>query len=325
MNILELTPTTISKDLRGKYALIYSKPKLGKTTMASQFPDNLLVAFEMGYNALGGIMAVPIMKWVEFKTVLAQLKTPAAQARYKTISIDTVAIAWEKCEEYICQQNGVATLGDIEWGKGYALCKTEFANAFRTITMLGYGLVFIAHEEIKVIKTKGLADVEMISPLIPKRAYEIVNGLVDIIGYIGVKENEDGTTQRVLCTRGTPTLVAGSRFKYMSPVIPFGYEELVNALNDAIEKSERIDGVTITNQEIKNFEEEETRSFSDTMEEAGRLWMKALDSDPDKMGPLLSGIVETYFGQPIKLSTATEKQQDLVEMVILDIKKLLEM
>ena len=34
-------------------------------------------------------------------------------------------------------------------------------------------------------------------------------------------------------------------------------------------------------------------------------------------------IVQEYFGQPIKLSTATETQQDLVESVIQDLKYLL--
>jgi hypothetical protein len=93
MDILNLEPTSISKDLKGKYVCIYSKPKLGKTTLASQFPNNLLVAFEVGYNALGGIYAVPINKWVEFKQVVSQLEKTEAKEKYKTISIDTVSIA----------------------------------------------------------------------------------------------------------------------------------------------------------------------------------------------------------------------------------------
>lgn len=324
MNILDLQPTAISKDLKGKYICIYSKPKLGKTTMASQFPNNLLAAFEMGYNALGGIIAAPIVKWTEFKDLVSQLRKEEAKQRFKTISIDTVAIAWEKCEEYICQQNSVTSIGDIPWGKGYDLCKKEFANTFRTITMLGYGLVFIAHEEVKTIKNEKGEDVEVIAPSIPKRAYEIVNAMVDIIGYIAEKD-VDGKQQRVMYTRATPTLVAGSRFKYMSPMIPFGYDELVKELNEAIEKSEKLDGITITNDEVRNFAiTSANRPFEATMAEAGELWNSIINMMGAEMGPILTGIVETYFGSPIKLSTATEKQQDLVEMVILDMRKLLQ-
>lgn len=342
MDILNLQPTTISRDLKGKYVCIYSKPKLGKTTMASQFPNNLLVAFEIGYNALGGIYAAPVNRWIEFKQIITQLEKPEARDRYKTISIDTVSIAWEKCEVYICQQNNVEALGDIPWGKGYDLCKKEFANALRRISMAGYGLVFIAHEEIKKIKKVSTSDhllpfaggavievveetgetIEVISPAMPKRAYDIVNQMVDIIGYIAEKE-ENGKMVRVMYTRGTPTLIAGSRFKYMVPIIPFGYEELVKALNDAIEKSQKLDGINLTNDKVSNFTEEERRPFEETMEEAKRCWQNAMDINSEGMGPKLSLIVETYFGQPIKLSTATERQQDLVEMVILDIKELI--
>jgi hypothetical protein len=209
--------------------------------------------------------------------------------------------------------------------------------------MAGYGLVFIAHEEIKKIKKVSTSDhllpftsgaamstiteeggetIEVISPAMPKRAYDIVNQMVDIIGYIAEKE-EDGKMVRVMYTRGTPTLIAGSRFKYMVPIIPFGYQELVDALHEAIEKSQKLDGIHLTDEEVSNFAKEEKRPFDQTMAEAAERWQQILKIDPEVMGPKLSLIVETYFGQPIKLSTATEKQQDLVEMVILDMKKLI--
>jgi Holliday junction resolvasome RuvABC ATP-dependent DNA helicase subunit len=46
IDILSIEPTVISRDLKGKYLLLYGKPKTGKTTMASRFPKNLLIAFE---------------------------------------------------------------------------------------------------------------------------------------------------------------------------------------------------------------------------------------------------------------------------------------
>ena len=54
IDILSIEPTVISRDLKGKYLLLYGKPKTGKTTMASRFPKNLLIAFEKGYNAIDG-------------------------------------------------------------------------------------------------------------------------------------------------------------------------------------------------------------------------------------------------------------------------------
>ena len=95
IDILNLKPTVISRDLKGKYILIYGKPKCGKTTLASKFPKNLLIAFEKGYNAINDIYAQDINSWSEFKQVLKQLKRPEAQELFHTITIDTTTIAYE--------------------------------------------------------------------------------------------------------------------------------------------------------------------------------------------------------------------------------------
>lgn len=94
---------------------------------------------------------------------------------YDTITIDTVGIAWEMCEQYICQQNGVQKIGDIPWGGGYTACKKEFENSLRKITQLGYGLVIIAHSDKRIEKTADDSEIEILAPAIPKRAYDIVN------------------------------------------------------------------------------------------------------------------------------------------------------
>ena len=40
IDLLNLQPVTINKDLKGKYILMYEQPKIGKTTLAAQFPRN---------------------------------------------------------------------------------------------------------------------------------------------------------------------------------------------------------------------------------------------------------------------------------------------
>lgn len=70
IDILNIQPTVISRDLRGKYVMIYGKPKSGKTTAATQFPNALLCAFEKGYNAIGGVKPVDLPKWSDFKLAL---------------------------------------------------------------------------------------------------------------------------------------------------------------------------------------------------------------------------------------------------------------
>ena len=320
IDILNIQPTTISRDLKGKFVCIYSLPKVGKTSMACQFPKNLLLAFEKGYNAIAGIKPVDITKWSDLKLVLRQLEKPEARQMYDTITIDTIGIAWEMCEQFVCAQNGVQKIGDIPWGGGYSACKREFESCLRKITQLGYGLVIIAHVERRIEKRADDSEVEILGPAIPKRAYEIVNQLVDIIGYIDITWDEEGNSERWLYTRKTPTIMAGSRFKYLAPKIKFGYNELVEAIGEAIDKAEKLDGAVVVNTTQQVIEEK--LDYNAIRAEAADLWKQLVEKDTENAGRILKK-VEMIFGRPMKLSEITEDQVDLFNLVLLDMKEML--
>jgi len=317
IDILNLEPSVISRDLRGKFVCLYSLPKVGKTSLACQFPKNLLCGFEHGWNAISGAMAVDIKKWADFKLILRQLEKPEAQEKYNTITIDTVGIAWDLCEQYICAQHGVQTIADIPWGGGYTAAKREFETCLRKITQLGYGLVVIAHVEKRIEKRADDSEVEILGPAIPKRAYDIVNQLVDIIGYIDITWDEDGNAERWLYTRKTPTVMAGSRFKYLAPKIKFGYQELVDAIIDAIEKSEKLDGAKVVDKSEQQIEEQ--LKFEDVRDEASKLWAKLVTADTNNADKILKK-VEMIFGRKLKLSEITEDQVDLMQLVVLEMR-----
>ena len=320
IDIFNIQPTTISRDLKGKFVCIYSLPKVGKTSLACQFPKNLLLAFEKGYNAIGGVKPVDIIKWSDFKLVLRQLEKPEARQIYDTVTIDTVGIAWDMCEQFVCAQNGVQKISDIPWGGGYSACKKEFESCLRKITQLGYGLVVIAHVDKRVEKRADDSEVEIIAPSIPKRAYDIVNQLVDIIGYIDVTWDEEGNSERWLYTRKTPTVMAGSRFKYLPPKIKFGYNELVEAIAEAIDKAEQLDGAVVVDT-IDNAIEE-ALDYKKIRERASTLWAQLVERDEDNAAVILKK-VEMIFGRPIKLSEITEDQVDLFNLVVLDMEDMM--
>ena len=317
IDIFNIQPTTISRDLKGKFVCIYSLPKVGKTSLACQFPKNLLLAFEKGYNAIGGVRPQDITKWSDFKLVLRQLEKPEARQLYDTVTIDTVGLAWDMCEQFVCAQNGVQKIADIPWGGGYSACKKEFESCLRKITQLGFGLVVIAHVDKRTEKRADDTEVEILGPAIPKRAYEIVNQLVDIIGYIDVTWDEEGNSERWLYTRKTPTVMAGSRFKYLAPKIKFGYKELVDALSEAIDKSEKLDGAVV----VESIEQviEEALDYKAIRAEASELWKKLVEKDEENAAIILKK-VEMIFGRPMKLSEITEDQVDLFNLVLLDMR-----
>ena len=318
MHLWEVEKNVISRDLKGKYVLLYGKPKSGKTTAACSFPDAVLLAFEKGYNAIGNAFPYDVNKWSDFKMALRDLEDQRSKDRFKTVIIDTVSICWEMCEKYICQQNGVQKIGDIPWGAGYTSCKKEFETSIRRITQLGYGVVLIAHSASRVEKTADGSDIEIISPDLPKRAAEVCNGIVDIIGYIG-NEWVNGERKRWLYTRETPTLFAGSRFKYMPDKIPFGYEELVGAIAEAIEMAEEKDGATVA--DTVTTKTEEKVDFNAVRTRAQELWTKLVGSGDNAKPEVANAIlkkIEITMGRRMKLSEFTEDQADLLALVVVD-------
>lgn len=327
IDLLNLEPVKINKDLKGKYILIYGQPKIGKTTLAAQFPRNLLLAFEPGYNALNNKMVQPITKWGEFKTVLKQLEKPEVQEKFDTITIDTADIAWDYCEKYICASNlnettgeTPKTLGDIPWGKGYDLCKKEFDTSLRRIAMLGYGLVIISHETTKTIKTESGQEYQRIMPTLAERPKLIVNRLVDIIAYLRLSE-EDG--KRYIYTRGNEKFEAGSRFPYLKPKVEMNYTNLVEELYGAIEQQAREDNTEIGETGKGNSFFKKGREFSEVINEAKEVFTKLMDENKEKNAVLTNEILLKTFGKPTKLSETTPDQQELVEVVLDEWKALL--
>lgn len=92
IDLAALQPTKISRNLKGKYLLIYGLPKTGKTTLLSKLPKVLILAFEPGTNALNNTYVQPIEKWADFKSALRQLKSDAMKEKFDFIGIDTADI-----------------------------------------------------------------------------------------------------------------------------------------------------------------------------------------------------------------------------------------
>jgi len=145
---------------------------------------------------------------------------------------------------------------------------------------------------------------------------------VDIIGYIG-NEWVNGERKRWLYTRETPTLFAGSRFKYMPDKIPFGYDELVNAIADAIEMAEKKDGATVV--DTTKTKSETKLDFGEVREKAQTLWKQLVGEGENARPEVASAIlkkIEMTMGRRMKLSEFTEDQVDLLQLVVIDMEEM---
>ena len=207
------------------------------------------------------------------------------------------------------------------------MLKDEFETAFRELTQLGYSIVFIAHSKTK--KTEYTDEegneLDALAPDLPNAAYQIINRMVDVIGYIGVEYDvKNSQSYRYLYTRGTPTIFAGSRYKYLAPKIELGYQQLVDAIAEAMEKEAELTGTSFVKEADINYTAGiPKRTFDETMVEAKDLWNKIIQAKGDEGRDAIRQAIVGVFKHDMQLSRATPEQQDMVELVIEDLKKIL--
>lgn len=319
INLLNLTPNKVSRDLSGYITYIYGPGGAGKTTFGVQAPGALLLAFERGYNALPGVLAQDITTWGQMKEVLRELKKPEVKATFKTIIVDTVDIASVICEKYICSQLGIENIGDGGWStNGWAKVKREWEQTFRAITMEGYAVVFISHSKDKTFKPKNAPEYNQIVPSCSTAYNEIIKNMADIMGYIDVNGNE----RKLVLRSPDGSIDCKCRFKYITPVIDFSYQSLVNALNDAIDKEATETGNKfVTNDRVAVAAPVEY-DYEALMTEFSSVAGDLMNKNQIKYGPLITQVVDKYLGRGKKISDTTPDQAEFVYLILQEVKTL---
>lgn len=336
IDLLNIKPHQVSRDLRGYSVFFYGEPKSGKTTIATKFPRHLLLAFEKGYNAIPGAMAQPINTWAEFRKVLRQLKDEKVKEQFETIIVDTADIAYDLCEKYICANAkrpdggfGVDSIADIPFGKGYTMVAKEYDECLRSIIQMDYGLVLISHSVDKTFKDEQGQEYNQIVPTLGNKPRAIVSRMCDIIGYSRGVQNEDGTTSTKLFMRGTPRYIAGSRFKYTPDYIDFNYPSLVKAIGDAIDKQMEEDGTEYFTNERSNLYKDtrDELNFDDLMDNFNSIVNNLIDNTEEEefksyWQPRIVQITDKYLGKGMKVSQCSRDQVEALDLIVTDLQEL---
>lgn len=223
--------------------LIYGPKGIGKTSLGARFNDSLTCQFEPGGKALETYQ-VACPEWIHFKKVIDLLKDESE--RYGTLVIDTAALAYDRCMNYVCEKVGIEHPGDEGYGKGWNRVKEEFAKNMNYGMSLGMGLIAIAHDVDKEVETKSGRKFHKMAPQMSGQCESFYSGPIDIVGYY----HYDGE-QRFLQIRGDEYVEAKCRLennfiaKDGKPVykIPMGqnpdeaYENIIKAFNNEQEIS----------------------------------------------------------------------------------------
>lgn len=126
--------------------VIYGPESIGKTTLASQFPQSLIVDVENGSNSLNVRRIRCDKSWEELLSIVKEIV--ATPNICKTVVIDTADWAEYLCSKYVCEKYKKQNIDDFGYGKGYTYLTEEFKNLLDVLDSAvdaGLNVVVTAH------------------------------------------------------------------------------------------------------------------------------------------------------------------------------------
>jgi len=235
-----------------KRTILFSKPKVGKTSVIAQLPKCLLFDFEEGSLAVEA-MSVPIKSINDVYDVLEAVKE--AKYPYTFAAIDTSSALEEMCNEEAEKRyaqtlegkewfkkdpndptkyhsaSGKYQYGNIinlPWGKGYQMVSDIFNEIIVKIEKHFPKVILLAHSTINTITKKGV-ETTVVDIQLSKKSKFMATFKADAIGYV----YREGNKNFINFTTGDD-ISAGGRHRYLEKEHILISEFLVN--DDGSEK-----------------------------------------------------------------------------------------
>ena len=146
--------------------------------------------------------------------------------------------------------------------------------------------------------------------------------MADIYGYAHQKYVGEMSVLTLRCTDGS--ISCGCRFKYLPDEITMSYDNLANALHEAIDKeATEHDNQFVTEERATIVSEEPTYDFEALMNEFEEMVGSLMNKNQAYYAPRITEIVEKYLGKGKKASDATPKQAEFIYLIVEDMKNTL--
>jgi hypothetical protein len=216
--------------------LIYGPPKMGKTTLASEFPGAVFIQTEQGENLDEITSFGKIDSWDDVIEAVRVLYREAHDL--KTVVIDSIDRLENLIWAHTCAVHKWDSVPGVEYGKGYGAATVFWAQLFVGLNLLrtekGMNVILIGHEEVDRFDDPRSASYSRFDFRLHKTAHAMIQNDMDIIlflnqkpgvqeekiGFGGKRKVAAGTAQRWMHLEGRPSYNAGNRYN-MPPEAPY--------------------------------------------------------------------------------------------------------
>ena len=145
--LMQITKGKIDK---AKKVVIYGAEGIGKSTLASKFPEAVFIDTEGSTNTMDVARLPKPESWSYLLEELEYVKSNPGVC--KTLVIDTIDWAEAMCVETICAKHQKKGIEDFGYGNGYVYVREEigrFLNKLSEIVDAGINVVLTAHAQMR--------------------------------------------------------------------------------------------------------------------------------------------------------------------------------
>jgi hypothetical protein len=187
-------PEIIAQRLVDYIFCFFGQPGIGKTTFVLEVfgkKKTLFISTDHGTRDMK-CRRVECNTWKRVRAVFKKLEKK--NRNVEVMVFDHVDDFANMIEEYVCEfytlkdkKDTYTTIDSIPHGRGWAMLKKELNSLVHRTLALGVCPVFIAHEDIKTVRTGG-RERDKIMPSMTKQMQKVVLPIANIVGQITKKK-----------------------------------------------------------------------------------------------------------------------------------------
>lgn len=161
---------------------LFGQSKVGKTTTLATLDNCLIIDTEMGTDMVDAMK----VQANSLQDVMATLKAlRESETQYDYIAVDTIDNIVNWMEDFVCQSEGVKTIGDLEFGKGYAIVRDNVMKILSQLKPLAKkGVILIGHRKKTLIANETDIKVNTSSLDLSGKLKNFIMADSDAIGYV---------------------------------------------------------------------------------------------------------------------------------------------
>ena len=240
--------------------VLYGVEGIGKSTFASQFPNPVFIDTEGSTSNMNVQRLDNPNSW---QMLIDEVNYVKQTKICSTLIIDTADWAETLANQHIIARNGITSIEDLGYGKGYVMVGEEFGkllNLLSDLIGIGINVVITAHADIKKFeKPDELGKFDRYQLKLSKQCAPLLKEWADVVLFANYETTviTDSKTkskvatggQRVMYTTHHPAWDAKNRHG-LADKLPFDYTSIAQIFNAAPQVSTQTDTVVTTRTEV---------------------------------------------------------------------------